>query len=58
MLDTIHVLIWKLRIIEKKYIYLWGGGGGGRERDTDWHIHLYNESGMLTLMNVLVYLNC
>lgn len=52
MLDTIHVLIWKLRIIEKnKYIYRGGG-------DTDWHIHLYNESGMLTLMNVLVYLNC
>lgn len=54
MLDTIHVLIWKLRIIEKKYMYKYGGGG----RDTDWHIHLYNESGMLTLMNVLVYLNC
>lgn len=54
MLDTIHVLIWKLRIMEKKIIYR----GGGRERDTDWHIHLYNESGMLTLMNVLVYLNC
>lgn len=34
MLDTIHVLIWKLRIIEKKYIYLWGGGGEGGERET------------------------
>lgn len=32
MLDTIHVLIWKLRIIEKKiiYIYIEREGGGGR----------------------------
>lgn len=34
MLDTIYVLIWKLRIIEKIYIYLiYGGGGEGGERE-------------------------
>lgn len=27
MLDTIHVLIWKLGIIENIYIYIYMGGG-------------------------------